>query len=379
MNKPLVPGDFAPWFCAPVLGGSPRFHFHTIAGRPILLLFLHSAALPSSQEPLGIVAQHRALFDDEQASFFGVSSDPADADQGRIASSIPGIRWLLDHDMAVARQFGVVHNLDGQDRYAPQWILLDAMLRVVRPFPIDQGAAALAALNALTGTGAELSTAPVLIVPRIIDPAVCRQLIDLYDAQGGQDSGFMQERDGMTALTLDHAYKRRSDCQITDPALLKHLKYRLFHALRPAIRRAFQFDATRVERWLVACYNGKGEGGHFRAHRDNTTKGTAHRKFAVTINLNAEDYDGGDLRFPEFGARSYRAPTGGAAVFSCGLLHEALPVTRGKRYAFLPFLYDDAGAQLREANLAFVEPDLRYYRSGLPPLETETAAGDQAG
>jgi hypothetical protein len=26
-------------------------------------------------------------------------------------------------------------------------------------------------------------------------------------------------------------------------------------------------------------------------------------------------------------------------VFSCALLHEALPVKRGKRYAFLPFLY----------------------------------------
>ena len=41
-------------------------------------------------------------------------------------------------------------------------------------------------------------------------------------------------------------------------------------------------------------------------------------------------------------------------IFSCALLHEAKPVTRGKRYAFLPFLYDEEGAKLREANLAFV-------------------------
>jgi hypothetical protein len=52
-------------------------------------------------------------------------------------------------------------------------------------------------------------------------------------------------------------------------------------------------------------------------------------------------------------------------VFSCSLLHEARPVTSGKRYAFLPFLYDDEGADLRERNLAFVEPELRNYRSGL--------------
>ncbi len=78
---------------------------------------------------------------------------------------------------------------------------------------------------------------------------------------------------------------------------------------------------------------------------------TAHRSFAVTSNLNAEEYEGGDLRFPEFGDRTYRAPTGGAVVFSCSLLHEATPVTKGKRYAFLPFLYDEEAKVIREANL----------------------------
>src|SRR6185503_17288459 len=118
--------------------------------------------------------------------------------------------------------------------------------------------------------------------------------------------------------------------------------------LTPAIRHAFQFAATRMERYIVACY--EAGSGHFRPHRDNTTRGTAHRRFAVTINLNAGDYDGGDLRFPEYGARTYRAPTGGAVVFSCSLLHEATPVTRGTRYAFLPFLYDDEAARIREEN-----------------------------
>jgi predicted 2-oxoglutarate/Fe(II)-dependent dioxygenase YbiX len=98
--------------------------------------------------------------------------------------------------------------------------------------------------------------------------------------------------------------------------------------------------------------------GWFRPHRDNTTKGTAHRKFAVTINLNAEDYEGGELRFPEFGNRLYKPPTGGAVVFSCSLMHEARPVTKGERFAFLPFLYDEAGAKLREQNLKYVDlPD----------------------
>lgn len=102
----------------------------------------------------------------------------------------------------------------------------------------------------------------------------------------------------------------------------------------------------------MACYNGS-VAGFFAPHRDNTTKGTAHRRFACTINLNADDYEGGYLRFPEFGSHTYRAPTGGAIVFSCSLLHEATPVTRNTRYAFLPFLYDEAAAKLRQANLKF--------------------------
>ncbi len=74
----------------------------------------------------------------------------------------------------------------------------------------------------------------------------------------------------------------------------------------------------------------------------------------MTLNLNATEYDGGDLVFPEFGPRPYRAPTGAAVVFSCSLLHEATPVTRGKRYAYLPFLYDEAAARLREVNSRFL-------------------------
>ena len=88
-----------------------------------------------------------------------------------------------------------------------------------------------------------------------------------------------------------------------------------------------QFQATRIERYVVACYD-SATSGHFHSHRDNMTKGTAHRRFAVSLNLNA-DFQGGNLRFPEFGKRNYRAPVGGAVVFSCSLMHEATPITRG--------------------------------------------------
>jgi predicted 2-oxoglutarate/Fe(II)-dependent dioxygenase YbiX len=72
----------------------------------------------------------------------------------------------------------------------------------------------------------------------------------------------------------------------------------------------------------------------------------------------AEEFEGGDLRFPEYGRQTYRPPTGGAVVFSCSLLHEATPVTKGRRYAFLPFLYDEAAAKIREENLQFLDESL---------------------
>ena len=107
-----------------------------------------------------------------------------------------------------------------------------------------------------------------------------------------------------------------------------------------------------MERLLIGCYDAK-DGGHFRPHRDNTTRGTAHRRFALSINLN-DEFDGGELVFPEFGPRRCKVPAGCGVVFGCSLLHMMTPVVRGRRYALLPFLYDENAAALRQANERFV-------------------------
>ena len=86
------------------------------------------------------------------------------------------------------------------------------------------------------------------------------------------------------------------------------------------------------------------------------------------------DFEGGDLVFPEFGRRRYRAPMGGAVVFSCGALHQVTPVTKGRRYAFLAFLYGEADAALREANNAKLHGNAARYVPGSDLLFTEPAA-----
>lgn len=355
-----MPGDPAPWFAASTLD-KPRFQFDALAGRHVVLLFVGSAGTAEAKAALAAMAAHRDLFDDRRACFLGVTSDPDDVAQGRIAHHMPGIRWFLDYDHSIARRFEAV---DSEGHTRPHWLICDPMLRVVARAGIGAGTRLFDAFRALLSRPEPDIPAPVLIAPNIFEPDFCRRLIDLYERNGGEPSGFMREVEGRTVGMMDTSFKRRSDYHIDEGDILREqVQARLVRFLLPQIERVFQFRASRIERYVVACYDGS-DSGFFRAHRDNTTAGTAHRRFACTINLNAGDYEGGDLVFPEFGQRRYRAPTGGAVVFSCSLLHEATPVTRGKRYAYLPFLYDEAAARQREENARSgkVGADLASYR-----------------
>lgn len=346
MNADEAPGkgDHAPWFKAPALSGRPAYAFDLAAGRHVLMLFFGSAGLAATRQCLGLVASNRDLFDDERACFYGVTTDPADAAEGRIAQSLPGIRFFLDYQRKLSELYGAAAGPD----YRPRWLVIDPRLQILDTFEAGEGERAFALLRSAMAEIRAEQWAPVLLAPNIFEPDLCRALISLYEKHGGEESGFMRDEGGKTVLRLDDFHKQRRDCLVEDESLKQAIGSSVRRRLTPAIRHAFQFTATRMERYIVACY--EAGAGHFRPHRDNTTLGTAHRRFAVTINLNSEDYDGGDLRFPEFGPRTYRAPTGGAIVFSCSLLHEATPVTRGRRFAFLPFLYDEQGARLREKN-----------------------------
>jgi predicted 2-oxoglutarate/Fe(II)-dependent dioxygenase YbiX/peroxiredoxin len=358
--RPPQPGEPCPWFQAPVLKGTEAYTFSTIAGRAILMLFYGSAADPSADAAQRKVLAQRDLFDDRKCCFYGVTVDPADVSEKRIPRRIPGIRQFLDYDRELSRMFGAI-NPDNPDHYIPQFLVIDRQLRLVGRYRLDEFDRAMFVLKQQIERADEDSWAPVLEVPNVFEPALCDHLVDLYRADGGEESGFMRDVGGKTVRVIDHAHKQRSDITLKDPKLRDELQGRIHDRVIPMIQRAFQFEVTRMERYIVACYDAE-SGGHFRPHRDNTTKGTAHRRFAVTINLNTGEYDGGELVFPEFGQRAYLAPKGGAIVFSCSLLHQARPVTRGQRFAFLPFLYDEAAAQVRLGNNDFLGEGVSSYR-----------------
>lgn len=356
----LLPGDPAPWFHVPSTT-SPRYAFDTAAGRFIVLCFFGTAGDEAGQHALRAIADNRKVFDDNRMSLFGVTVDRAD--QGRVKENIPGIRFFLDFDGAVSRAYGAAPREVSSDGRIPLrrfWMVLDPTLRVLRLFPfLDNGAeqeelfAYLKALPTVDLFAGVPLQAPVLYLPNIFEPEFCQKLIDTYEQHGGEESGFMREVGGKTVGVNDRNHKVRRDHNLTDDTLIQAAHARIKRRIVPEIAKVHQFHVTRMERNMVGCYTAE-DGGHFRAHRDNTTKGTAHRRFAVSINLNA-DFEGGEVSFPEYGPRCFKPPPGAAVVFSCSLLHAVSQVTHGRRYAFLPFLYDDAAAKLRQENLSFLD------------------------
>ncbi len=360
-------GEPAPLFTA-ATDGIDAYNIGVAGGRWVVLMVFGSLAVEACRQAHALVLSRRALFDDANACFFGISGDPGDRSVRALRNQTPGLRYFWDFDHAVSRLYGLNDGVN----LRPAVFLIDPALRIAMAEPIEATAAVLDRLQSELAAArgpAEPPFAPVLALPRIFEPELCEALIAYFNRSGGEESGFSANVHGRTVQQIDPQLKRRRDVLIEDETLRAAARSRMQERLFPMVKRAWGWEATEIERDLVACYDAA-DGGFFSAHRDDATAGTAHRRFAVTINLNAEDHEGGELRFPEFGPRLYRPPTGGAVVFGCGLLHEARPVTRGVRYAFVPFLYDEAGARLRRANLRLVEGQ---PRTGQPNREARRA------
>jgi predicted 2-oxoglutarate/Fe(II)-dependent dioxygenase YbiX len=184
------------------------------------------------------------------------------------------------------------------------------------------------------------SAAPVLMVPEVLPRSLCQRLIAAHDADNFE-SGMLRERDGRIDLVPDPTAQCRRDHRLADAGLVEAVTAALEERVLPVIARAFHYGVTRLESYKVVAYDASG--GYFRLHRDNVTPDARHRRFALSLNLNAE-YEGGELVFPEFGPTRYRPPPGGAMVFSGTLLHGVRDVTAGRRYVLLSFLWGDEPA-----------------------------------
>jgi predicted 2-oxoglutarate/Fe(II)-dependent dioxygenase YbiX len=344
LREHIQRGDLAP----PCTEGPNRFFLDKFPGRYLVLCFYQEARDAIGQATLRALHEQRKLVEKKKLAFICLSSEKTELD---LTQDFPSLAFLWDADASVKRSYGV-----GRVRV---WIILDPMQRVLDVIPFRPDGSdrqqLFAFLNKLPppsrASGFDVQ-APFLLLPNVFEPEFCRYLIDTFERDGGRESGFMRETAGKAVETFDAKVKRRKDYTITDEALMEQIKARIARRVGPMMVTAFHFRPSRVERYLIACYSGE-DGGHFAAHRDNNVKATEHRRFAVSFFLN-DDYEGGGLVFPEFSAQQIRGPIGAAVIFSSSLLHCVSRVTRGRRYAFLPFIHDEEAEKIRIANLEYL-------------------------
>lgn len=366
----LTGGDPAPWFSAST-NESPDTHIAGCGGRFSVLGFFGSAT-DDGQAAIETIRQCRPILDSKRAAFFGVSWTATDHEKVLIAQELPEFRFFMDADGEISRLYGVLPlelPLNEALRFPrKRWFVLDPQLRIVGIFPFQPGGAERGALikflSALPSpdrfAGFEMPV-PIMAIPYVLEPSLCRSMIDLYEKHGGIKTGVMRDIDGRSVNVITESFKKRSDHRITDPKILQMLQDRIAGRVFPEIEKVHFMKCTRSERYIIGCYDSE-DGGFFKPHRDNMSKGSAHRRFAVSINLN-DDFEGGELNFPEYGSKWFKMPPGTAVIFSTPLMHQVSPVTRGRRYAFLPFVYDDTGAEIREANVKFVGEGSSKYRA----------------
>lgn len=256
----------------------------------------------------------------------------------RVVADVPppaefaDLPWLLDPRRDLARAVGVA---------GPAAVIVDAAGRLASIMLRPTGESAASVVRNLYAASPPRTVqrqAPVLLVERVLEPEFCVRLMEHW-RQGEKRTDGVASAAGASAADSD--IKRRADVPVDDAQLFTALRDALVRRVLPAILQAFHIRIVQIELPRIGCYDAKA-GGWFRRHRDNTTPYTAHRQFAISLNLNSPaEYDGGQVRFPEFGCHRYQPEAGAALVFSCSLLHEAIPVTRGRRFGLFTFLHDE--------------------------------------
>ena len=177
---------------------------------------------------------------------------------------------------------------------------------------------------------------PVLVLPNAMDPNVCAQLINtwnnpvpLWEGDGKNSIGLNIEKGDVKVRNA--AYGNCTQYVVCDAALSTALEDKVLQRVVPEIEKAISYSPSKREEYRIARYDGA-DGGSLPAHGDNPTTETRHRRFTVSINLNDDDFEGGELAFREFSDHLYDIDAGTAVIWSCSVLHEVMPITAGRRF-----------------------------------------------
>lgn len=186
--------------------------------------------------------------------------------------------------------------------------------------------------------------APILLIPRLFEPELCRDLVNFWETGEKRHDEVTQGRGSEVRDNILSDVKKRADVLVPegDNPLHQAVLSRFNMRVVPQIEKVFQYKTTSYDGARIGCYEageGDDDNGYFRAHRDSVShKVDRERRFALSVNLN-DGFEGGTLRFNEYGPLSYCPTAGEGVVFSCRLLHEAMPVTKGRRFGVFAFFY----------------------------------------
>jgi predicted 2-oxoglutarate/Fe(II)-dependent dioxygenase YbiX len=338
----LRSGDRVPDFALPGLDGKLRKLIWSFTGEPVALVVIDDLRTLDGEQFAGLLAgcKEAATVPVVICGNTVAAAAPAWA---KLGSKDDGLLLLCDGERklvpALLAPAGVALGSGGNLRQ--RVVVLDPNQRVAATFDsrallaaaesigsVADGVRSNAGATQVIGT----AMAPVLVLPRVFEPDFCTQVIRLWQKGDHQDSGVSSRYGNVGVLEL----KRTEDYMVVEPMMQKAISDRLAWRIGPELIKVFAFDREfSFDAHVVLSYSAEGK-HFFGAHRDNGAPTTADRAFAVSLNLN-DDYEGGELVFPEYAGVKVSPPAGAAAVFSCSVLHRALPVTRGRRFVLTTF------------------------------------------
>lgn len=315
-----------------------------IAGKPVLLVFRTGDAGAAYPEELAAFRERHDEFAALEATVLAITRDSVEANSRlHVAQDLP-FKVLSDGPGAVFKAYGLASGgaSDGGSGAAITMVL-DPNLHVIEVLnPGPRGGHAAAALRGLSRAAGERPPGrlgahpPVLVVPRALGKEDCASLIEawhrpvaVWDTDGLACAGYEMEKGDFKVR--NESYGRVEQLVVRDPKILANLDAKLWRRVLPEIRKAFQTKVAQREDYRVARYDAA-EGGWLPPHRDNVVPETRHRRFTLSVMLNAGGFEGGGLRFREYGEQEYLVETGTVIVWSCALLHEVLPITAGQRF-----------------------------------------------
>jgi hypothetical protein len=305
----LCAGDRIPDFVLPDPQGELRYFYQLVTGAPaVLVLAANTAQQDQWDEIKGFAAAMPALRE-AGVQLFIVSNDGVDS-LSMVAKIIP------EHAIWFADIKGVVHlGLRGGAVFpftGVACMLLDGNQRAIAVREPASGQAdwVLAMLKSQPASAGQRlgATAPILLLPGVLEGEDCAQL-----RRQIQESG-----------------PTHGTAPIADPALAQRIGKLLLRRIGPEVEKVFGIDDFVIESAMLR-WDAAEPAATLDRKREIDDPAVQGRSFFLILDLAEDAYEGGEIRFPEYAAHSYRPGSGGAIVFSGTLLRELAPTGKGRR------------------------------------------------